>query len=64
MPWNVLQAGLDPDFLPASIRLASLPGRVIPYTSLNWEGLACLERRSFLLANDKFPETILGFVTQ
>jgi hypothetical protein len=28
----------------------------------NWEGLARLEGRGFLLATDKFPETILGFV--
>ena len=28
----------------------------------NWEGLVRLEGRGFLLATDKFPETILGFV--
>lgn len=28
----------------------------------NWEGLVCLDTRGFLLATDKFPTTILGFV--
>jgi hypothetical protein len=28
----------------------------------NWEGLALLDDRGFLLATDKFPTTILGFV--
>jgi hypothetical protein len=28
----------------------------------NWEGLALLDRRGFLLATDKFPGTLLGFV--
>ncbi|MGB0388651.1 MAG: hypothetical protein ACPGWR_27840 [Ardenticatenaceae bacterium] len=28
----------------------------------NWEGLARLEQRGFLLVTDKFPETIFGFV--
>ena len=28
----------------------------------NWEGIVRLEERGFLLATDKFPETILGFV--
>jgi hypothetical protein len=30
--------------------------------SRNWEGLAFLEGRGFLLMTDKFPETILAFV--
>ncbi len=28
----------------------------------NWEGLALLDERGFLMATDKFPTTILGFV--
>ena len=28
----------------------------------NWEGLVHLDERGFLLATDKFPTTILGFV--
>jgi hypothetical protein len=28
----------------------------------NWEGLALLDRRGFLIVTDKFPSTILGFV--
>ncbi|MCK4900946.1 MAG: hypothetical protein KAS38_19355 [Anaerolineales bacterium] len=28
----------------------------------NWEGIVRLDNRGFLLATDKFPETILGFV--
>lgn len=31
--------------------------------SRNWEGLARLDERGFLLVSDKFPETILGFVS-
>jgi hypothetical protein len=31
--------------------------------SRNWEGLARLGQRGFLLATDTFPETILGFVS-
>jgi hypothetical protein len=29
----------------------------------NWEGLVRLDERGFLIMTDKFPETILGFVT-
>jgi len=28
----------------------------------NWEGIVRLDNRGFLLATDKFPTTILGFV--
>ena len=28
----------------------------------NWEGIARLDERGFLLVTDKFPETILAFV--
>ena len=28
----------------------------------NWEGLVRLDERGFLIATDKFPQTILGFV--
>jgi hypothetical protein len=31
--------------------------------SRNWEGLAFLDGKGFLLVTDKFPETILGFVS-
>ena len=31
--------------------------------SRNWEGIARLDERGFLLATDKFPETMLGFVS-
>jgi hypothetical protein len=30
--------------------------------SRNWEGIARLDDRGFLIATDKFPRTILGFV--
>lgn len=35
---------------------------LIADTNRNWEGLALLEDRGFLLMTDKFPETILAFV--
>ncbi|MFZ5857443.1 MAG: hypothetical protein ACOYZ6_11480 [Chloroflexota bacterium] len=35
---------------------------LIPDTSRNWEGLVLLHGRGFLMATDKFPETILAFV--
>ncbi len=35
---------------------------LIADTNRNWEGLALLEGRGFLLMTDKFPETILAFV--
>ncbi len=31
--------------------------------SRNWEGIAALDERGFLLVTDSFPETILGFVS-
>ena len=42
------------DTPPIQLQLAS-EGR-------NWEGVTRLDNRGFLLATDKFPETILGFV--
>jgi len=33
-------------------------------TARNWEGVAKLDDRGFLLATDKFPDTILAFVQQ
>jgi hypothetical protein len=43
------------DTAPIQLQLDSIVGR-------NWEGLALLDQRGFLLMTDKFPETILGFV--
>lgn len=50
----------------AEIRLADAPpvqlrleGDIAPR---NWEALALLDQRGFLIATDKFPRTILGFV--
>lgn len=40
-----------------------LLGRAVgDQVSRNWEGIARLDDRGFLLATDKFPETLLGFV--
>jgi hypothetical protein len=36
--------------------------QLLPDESRNWEGLARLDERGFLLVTDKFPETILAFV--
>lgn len=35
---------------------------VLTKDARNWEGLVVLDKRGFLLATDKFPSTILGFV--
>jgi len=51
-----------------AIQFPAPTGRVIQLelvdaeTSRNWEGIARLEDRGFLLVTDKYPETILGFV--
>ena len=37
--------------------------RVSDLETRNWEGLARLDDRGFLLASDKFPETLVGFVS-
>jgi hypothetical protein len=42
------------------IQLALLPDDV----ARNWEGIVRLDERGFLLATDKFPETILAFVAR
>ena len=46
------------------IKLASAPPISLQLTEAarNWEGLVVLDSRGFLMATDKFPETILGFV--
>lgn len=36
--------------------------KLLPEDSRNWEGLVLLDDRGFLMATDKFPETILAFV--
>lgn len=49
----------------AGIRLVDTPPiqlELLPEEARNWEGLARLDDRGFLLMTDKFPETILGFV--
>ena len=33
-----------------------------PMETRNWEGLALLEGRGFLIATDKYPSTLLAFV--
>jgi hypothetical protein len=35
---------------------------LLPNDARNWEGIVRLDERGFLLATDKFPETILAFV--
>jgi hypothetical protein len=46
------------DSLPILLRLAEGD------TCRNWEGLARLDERGFLLVTDEYPETILAFVAQ
>ncbi len=43
------------DSKPISLEMTSSKGR-------NWEGLARLENRGFLLVTDRYPNTLLGFV--
>jgi hypothetical protein len=52
-------------YSPGGITLADTPPvllKLLPVVSRNWEGLALLDERGFLLMTDKFPETIFGFV--
>jgi len=39
-----------------------IPLELLPDELRNWEGIARLDDRGFLLVTDKFPQTILGFV--
>jgi len=52
------------NFTDAGIKLADQPPVQIPliHTARNWEGLALLDDRGFLLVTDKSPNTMLGFV--
>ncbi|MCU0493497.1 MAG: hypothetical protein MUD01_18070 [Chloroflexaceae bacterium] len=45
------------DTPPIQLELTETDGR-------NWEGIARLDQRGFLLISDKFPETMLAFVAQ
>lgn len=51
-------------FAPQGITLTAAPPIQLALSedSRNWEGLALLDKRGFLLATDKYPETILAFV--
>jgi hypothetical protein len=55
---------LELQFSEAGIELA--PGGYLPLelgaASRNWEALARLDQRGFLIATDKFPSTLFGFV--
>lgn len=56
-----LQIGLD------GITLTDTPPiqlELLPDDARNWEGIARLDNQGFLLATDKFPETILAFVAR
>ncbi len=41
---------------------APLPLELLPGLARNWEGIARLDARGFLLVTDQFPTTLLGFV--
>ncbi len=52
-------------YSPAGITLSGVPPvqlQLLLKDSRNWEGLARLEGRGFLLVTDTYPETILGFI--
>lgn len=54
--YQIHDSGIEPaDTPPLYLRLE-------PGTPRNWEGIAILEGHGFLLATDKFPSTLLGFV--
>jgi hypothetical protein len=56
---------LEFQYEPSGIRLVDRPPLQIELPSdeaRNWEGIARLDGRGFLLVTDKFPSTILGFV--
>ena len=44
------------------VERAPIQLELLPDELRNWEGIARLEDRGFLIATDKFPQTILGFV--
>jgi len=52
-------------YQPDGITLTGTPPiqlQLLPDDLRNWEGIVRLDNRGFLLATDKFPETLLGFV--
>lgn len=52
-------------FQPDGISLTGTPPiqlQLLPDDLRNWEGIVRLDDRGFLLATDKFPETLFGFV--
>jgi hypothetical protein len=54
------------DYSPQGISLANHPPVLLeladPEDTRNWEGLALLDNRGFLIITDEFPDTILAFV--
>jgi hypothetical protein len=53
-------------YTPAGLELVDRPPlqlALLPDEARNWEGIVHLEGRGFLLVTDKFPETILAFVS-
>lgn len=54
------------DYSPQGITLVDQPPVLLeladPGDTRNWEGLALLDNRGFLIITDEFPETILAFV--
>ena len=56
VPFGYKQDDEDPDILqPIQIELDEKASR-------NWEGIVRLDDRGFLVATDKYPEMILGFI--
>jgi len=56
---------IELEYTPSGIHLVDRPPiqlALIAEDARNWEGIARLDGRGFLLVTDKFPETILAFV--
>ena len=53
------------EITPDAIRLADQPPVLVALAGMlprNWEGIARLDDRGFLIVTDRYPQTILGFV--
>jgi hypothetical protein len=56
---------VEMEYTPAGVKLTGAAPIQLQLASLetrNWEGLALLDQRGFLMATDKYPATILAFV--
>jgi hypothetical protein len=62
---NAVERLVEFQYSESGIELTDTPPiqlELVPIFARNWEGLARLEERGFLIMTDTFPQTILGFV--